>query len=731
MLLMISGTATSMAQDAKLDARPLTHQEIKTYTLPAGTQVSGGLSTVGLGQPVYLEALMGIGVTDITDVAWAITQQPTGNTDVLEASPLGASVPVYEPKDRESYQVAGRSLLRPTAPGQYAVKATVTAGGKATVLTLQVTAATYMGINTCALCHSGGQLAPNKVVPWEKTGHATFFTEAIDGLKSSHYNSGCIQCHVVGYDTNPLAANGGFDDIAARPDVAWTFPTTLKPGNWAAMPAKLQNVSNIQCENCHGAGSEHATTALVDAEGSKALIQVNYNTGDCSQCHADEPNHFFPQQWANSKHAIAVEEEGTGCVGCHQGPGFIDRTKGVAEASRRTKYTAINCATCHDPHDATNPYQIRTVADMTLMDVSKPGGPTVVTEGGNGKLCMECHISRRDAVAYCETTKGSNRFGPHHGPQTDMLVGANAITYGKDIPSTAHREIEGSCVACHMQVTARTSPEHLQAGGHTWNMAWDGPDGRVELVNACTECHGDIEGFDFRRQDYDGSGIVEGVQTEVKGLLSRLAIMLPPVGVPKPNHSPTNLGITSTWTKQQLKAGYNYLFVVEDGSWGIHNLSYAVGLLKASIADLSGDANSDGIADWWQQQYFGASFASNPNAAPNACPAGDGMPNWLKFSLGLDPNVAGVVLPDGVVYASGKVIGGNPEDEIESIRIYTAAEVAFPTVVGETYQIQVTSDLSGGWQNIGKPITGTGNVYSYLTSTRNNVQQFFRVAHGK
>ncbi len=103
------------------------------------------------------------------------------------------------------------------------------------------------------------------------------------------------------------------------------------------------------------------------------------------------------------------------------------------------------------------------------------------------------------------------------------------------------------------------------------------------------QCHGAIESFNFKRQDYDGNGVVEGVQTEVRGLLSRLASMLPPVGVAKTNHSPTNLSITSSWTKPQLRAGYNYLFVVEDGSYGIHNLSYAVGLLKASIADLTGD----------------------------------------------------------------------------------------------------------------------------------------------
>ena len=62
-----------------------------------------------------------------------------------------------------------------------------------------------------------------------------------------------------------------------------------------------------------------------------------------------------------------------------------------------------------------------------------------------------------------------------------------------------------------------------------------------------------------------------------------------------------------------------------------------------------------------------------------------------------------------------------------TIHIYTAAEVSFNTVSGNTYQIQGISSLSGGWQNIGNLILGTGQPVSYLTPIRNNAQMFFRV----
>jgi len=61
------------------------------------------------------------------------------------------------------------------------------------------------------------------------------------------------------------------------------------------------------------------------------------------------------------------------------------------------------------------------------------------------------------------------------------------------------------------------------------------------------------------------------------------------------------------------------------------------------------------------------------------------------------------------------------------VHIYTAAEVVFDTQPGLYYQIQSIGSLSGGWQNIGSPILGNGGAISYLTPTRNNVQQFYRV----
>jgi hypothetical protein len=564
--------------------RPISEDDIANYKLPAATERSGGLTTVGLGQPAYLEAQVPIAVaaSDITGVNWTLTAKPNASNAVIADSPLPATMPTSEPADQLAYRVADRKLLRPDATGWYTITATITtkSGGTATAL-VNITGANYVGIGTCKQCHSGGpaNTAWSMADSWSQTAHASMMKNGINGVLSNHYSGSCIQCHTVGYDTAPTAVNGGFDDVAAK--LGWTFPTTLAPSNWDAVPAALQNLANIQCENCHGAGSEHASNG-----GNPLLISKSFGSGDCGQCHGEAPNHVKTAEWNNSLHAVTTTDPSgpgrDGCVGCHTGGGFIQRMQG--QTITNTDYIPINCQACHDPHGrttpATNAHLIRSETPVTLAD------GTVVDDAGEGSLCMNCHQARQNAMKYVPTTAGSSHYGAHHGPQTDMLEGTNAYTYGVDIPSSAHAEVvTDTCVHCHMQATTSKDPTFLHAGGHTFRMSYTDATGKeYDMVGACQGCHGkSLTTFNFPLLDYDGDGKIEGVQTEVQHLMDQLSTLLPPAGKPK-----TSLNIDSTWTQPQLAAAYNWQFVHDDGSLGVHNMAYTVGLLQTTIEQLSG-----------------------------------------------------------------------------------------------------------------------------------------------
>lgn len=595
----------TFAQAQQIVARALTPQEIRDYGLPEGTMTSGGLLTAGIGESVYLEAQVPKG-TVVSGITWSIVKRPLGGsvTELLP-SPILAEMPIFSPGDREVMAVAGRTLFIPDIAGKYQVRALIQTDLGPVEINEQVTGATYTGVGTingtspaypqCALCHA------DQALKWMDTGHATYFERAIDGDVSRHYNENCMGCHVLGKGEGDVSES--FFSTAA--DLGWSLPENLESGNWAALPDELKAMANVQCEHCHGAGSEH--------HGDARTISVSMSAGDCGQCHDSEPYYAQVRQWEISGHAVTTRYptgEGRGsCVRCHSGVGFVDTIKG--KETVRTDYEAVTCAVCHDPHGTEHPSDLRVVADVVLENGH------VVTEGGTGKLCMNCHKGRRDGETY--SLNYSSHFGPHYSVQTDMLVGTNAVEYGQTIGSTAHLyALDDACSSCHMSRLPGDNPAHNMIGGHTFKMVNDngtpedhGDD--VHSTGACTDCHGPIDSFDIPRTDFNYDGITEGVQTEIKHLLHALALKLPPIGEP-------TVEVTADYTTAQLQAAFNYLFVEDDGSHGIHNPRYASGILRAAIDavgdpynSILGGQNIPAGGAWYYSAWFGF-YAPSDNA---------------------------------------------------------------------------------------------------------------------
>jgi hypothetical protein len=767
MLLALAATLAAPAApaplNARLIARPVTPGDVSRLGLPATTEYSGGLNTVGVGTPVYLEVDVNLAfpASTITNVTFALTQKPLRSVAAITANTFPTNMGVFEPADQLVYQVAGRAVLRPdltTGDRPYIVTATVsTLTNGTTNVTLTINAGTYVGVIACLFCHSPGGTGPSKVPFWETTAHASIFTQGINGVLGSHYSQSCLQCHTVGYDTNAASlADDGFYSTAQA--AGWTFPAVLTNSNWGSMQTNfpdVANLGNIQCENCHGPASEHVLAGSNPSAPYWPRIAVPTNSaGACNQCHDDPTHHVYGTQWYASAHSggqstAATIPSGAGrdqCVMCHTAYGFVTRINNTLTnilaggtitnfAPTNTAYASINCQTCHEPHGETtptnNPHLIRTLASVTL------GDGTVVTNAGEGALCMECHHSRNgsatnNVVQYAlgkATWNGGSSFGPHDGPQGDMIEAANAITYGLTIPSSAHRlTVSNVCVGCHMQTISSTDPGYLLSGEHSFEMSYNvtnaGVVTAVDQVAVCNQCHGGMTNFNFPVEDYANTGTIQGVQTEVQILLNQLSTLLPNSSGVVDGTVKTSLSTKTNWTQAQLEAAYNFQFVSSDGSMGVHNAPFATGILKASIANLTGVSVPGGLPDAWVTANFGS--ITNASGAPNAVGA-CGLPNWLAYALGINPNSSSVTYPGGVVWAnSSGVVGGSTN----TIQIYTAADITFDTVAGTSYQIQSINFLGGTWANVGSPIVATTNgSVSYLTPTHGTAQQFYRVVH--
>ena len=198
----------------------------------------------------------------------------------------------------------------------------------------------------------------------------------------------------------------------------------------------------------------------------------------------------------------------------------------------RDANTQISCQVCHDPHKAAT-IKAGGVIDAGLRDVSVDSlrNGFKYQPAGASQVCSYCHSSRYNVKTRVTTTGPYygwvTRFGPHENPQMDMLVGGNGYEYGDPTVSglNTHGGLEDGCVTCHMQ--GRTRSNNTLAN-HSMHMTGDTAYG-FKPVTACKSCHGEIEDYNDIKAfyDYDRNGKIEGVQTEIQGLLNALKAKLP------------------------------------------------------------------------------------------------------------------------------------------------------------------------------------------------------------
>ena len=277
----------------------------------------------------------------------------------------------------------------------------------------------------------------------------------------------------------------------------------------------------------------------------------------CSDCHNDSSAMAgIAKQWEESLHAsgtaAAYAGGRGGCSDCHSSEGFSTMVAGgYAPDSGEfadPRPVGPDCRACHQVHTS------YTGADFAL-EVSEPVAlnafEDVTYDGGAGNLCATCHQPRRAFAAEDGIVNiSSTHWGPHHGPQSAMLLGVGGA--GAEGSASMHYQlVEDGCVTCHLGENANHTFEPQMA--------------------ACETCHADAESFD-----------VNGKQTEIEALTVELYDLLVANGL---WDAEEDENIVGEFPEAQAAAVWNYIYIVkEDKSMGAHNADYTEALLNASIA---------------------------------------------------------------------------------------------------------------------------------------------------
>jgi hypothetical protein len=477
--------------------------------LAQSTWQTNGQANVPVGIPVFMQgdSLAADMVTPQTKWAWTL--------DVSGAAGSKAAL------DDATKQFPS---FTPDVAGSYILKES----GK----TITVYAGTWTGEmdpggqasqDTCTGCHNGG-IAPDAFTPWKKTKHYSAAQRKMDGGDGAFFPRSCMTCHVVG--DSPVAANNGFDDVEKSD--GYKYPAKAQPGNWDDLQKnhpKVGQLAGIQCESCHGPQNSKGHAKATGGRRS-------WDTAVCASCHEEKPHHYFPSQWEGTGHSdlkLALDEatwEGRGttinhCGRCHSAQGYsqytdqlqagntgvltkdlkapaadnsnlVDQTWATDHGLVRAAVQPVTCSACHDPHDATNPAQLR-IYDKAPAGL--PNGMGAIANAGSGMLCMSCHNTRNGEHTDFVAKPGATSFSASHAPaQTDVLYGFNAYWMPRYTPS-AHLAVEDTCVGCHVKIPTAAQAAAKESINHAFKTD----------TTICSSCHADGVNGEALQASFDSS----------------------------------------------------------------------------------------------------------------------------------------------------------------------------------------------------------------------------------
>jgi len=301
-------------------------------------------------------------------------------------------------------------------------------------------------------------------------------------------------------------------------------------------------------------------------------------------CHSDQNTdmEIAIAQYENSPHALANLSDDT-TLGtsanvcgpeCHSKEGFIRSLNNLSGTIDIP--TNIDCFTCHQPHTAPFDFSLRDTTEVVLVD----GVTTYNKKESN--MCVRCHQSFDNTLANITDNLiiGAtwDQFINHAWSDAEMLSATGGYEYAAvTYEHSGHADAAKGCVTCHQEQASG-----FLLGGHSLNIRDPFNDNsfNVETCNRA-DCHSTAPLTTLA---------VNARQTLVQQKLDSLEAQLvaDSLLLVFGEQIIPNIDMIIQ-TADSVGALYNYYFIKNDKSRGIHDFVYDTLLIESSIKYLRGD----------------------------------------------------------------------------------------------------------------------------------------------
>ena len=243
-----------------------------------------------------------------------------------------------------------------------------------------------------------------------------------------------------------------------------------------AMAGTPHSRLELKCASCHGDPTEHLKSE-VDKGEVGSIVSIKKMKADevnqtCLGCHdkARQAN------WGGGVH----ERRGLSCVSCHSVHDFHStkaqlmtardsetcfschtqiRAKGMRVSHHPVREGALECASCHDPHDGTKPKMIsaESVNEKCLSCHTEKRGPFLWEHAPVRENCLTCHDphgSNHEKLLAARQPYLCQRCHLNTRHPGSLYDGTNTLA-GR---SVSNRAVEHACKNCHQNVHGGNAP---------------------------------------------------------------------------------------------------------------------------------------------------------------------------------------------------------------------------------------------------------------------------------